>query len=87
LFRNASVVRLENPCYNPIMLLMPRKKTKTSTSVRLNSHMLERLDALADRIGRTRSDLIDRAVQELIERMEADSAPPVEPARPSRPKR
>lgn len=73
---------MENPCYTRIMLVMPRKKTKTLTSVRINSHLLARLDELAERIGRTRSDLIDRAIEEFVDRHDEERRTTPQPTRP-----
>ena len=53
-----------------------RKATKTLVSVRVNTKVLGRLDALAVQRGRTRSELIDRAIDEFVTR-ETPAAPPV----------
>ena len=49
-----------------MLATMPRRSTKEIVSVRLNGKLLERLDAYAERIERSRSDLIDRAVEEYL---------------------
>ncbi len=54
-----------------------RKATKTLVSVRVNSRALSRLDELATLRGRTRSELIDRAVEEFLTR---EVPPPTPPA-------
>lgn len=48
------------------MLTMAKKQTRSPMGVRLNTVLLERLDAYADSIGRTRSDLVDRAIEEYL---------------------
>jgi predicted transcriptional regulator len=46
------------------------RATKAHVTVRINIQSLARLDKLAERLSRTRSELIDRAVEELVERHE-----------------
>ena len=55
------------------MLAVPRaKSTKVLVGFRINAKLLERLEAIADRLGRNRSELFDRAVEEYVERVESE---------------
>lgn len=58
---------------------MARKKTREQITTRLNIILLDRLDRYGQRVGRTRADLIDRAVEEYLDR----HAPDIQP-KPSR---
>lgn len=56
-----------------------RKATKTLVSVRVNTNTLHRLDGLANARGRTRSELIDRAIEEFVNRETPAAPPPIRP--------
>jgi metal-responsive CopG/Arc/MetJ family transcriptional regulator len=51
---------------------MERATTKEHMSVRLNIQLLNRLDAQVKKLGRTRSELVDRAIEEYVQRLEAE---------------
>lgn len=56
-----------------------RRVTKTYISARINTLVFEKLKKLEMTTGRTRSELVDRAIEEFLERQEqrqADQKPP-----------
>jgi len=65
------------------MIEMARRITRTLTSARINTRLLERLNHLAEQLGRTRSELIDRAIAEWVDRQEQpqQQQPPKHPPR------
>lgn len=57
------------------MLTVPRARTtKVLVGFRINAKLLKRLEALAERMSRNRSELFDRAVEEYVARQEAEHA-------------
>ncbi|HLL90266.1 MAG TPA: ribbon-helix-helix domain-containing protein [Tepidisphaeraceae bacterium] len=58
---------------------MPRRATKAPLSLRINAELLKRLDAYAARIGRNRSEIVDRAVEDYLARHSPDDAKPRQP--------
>lgn len=55
---------------------MPKRQTKTEqTSVRFNPLLLMRLDVHADTVQRTRTYLIERAVEEYLDRHDKPAKP------------
>jgi metal-responsive CopG/Arc/MetJ family transcriptional regulator len=72
------------------MFTVPKARTtKVLVGFRINGKLLERLEALADRLGRNRSELFDRAVEDYVERMEGELKPPPSmlAPKPTKPKR
>ena len=62
-----------------MMVTMGKKTTRTHVSVRINSHLLEQLDAMAEHVGRTRSDLIDRAIEAYLSSVPQAQKPAIKP--------
>jgi predicted transcriptional regulator len=74
------------------MLAMPRARTtKVLVGFRINAKLLERLEAIALQQGRNRSEMLDRAVEDYVTRMESQqlpaAAPAAKPAEPRKSKR
>jgi len=57
------------------MLMVPRTGTKAHLTVRINAKVRDRLVAYSKRKGRTKSELVDRAVEEGLDRVEIMDQP------------
>lgn len=63
---------------------MARKKTREQISLRINAVLLDRIDQYAERMGRARSEVIDHALTEFIDRHAPDTVPQPKPPKSSR---
>lgn len=68
------------------MLLMakPPKSAKQQITIRVNAHFLKLIEQIGERVGRNRSEMIDRAVEEFV--LRHDEQPQPDPARLSKPR-
>lgn len=44
----------------------PPKATRTQITITVNTHFLDRLEAIGGEVGRNRSEMIDRAIEEYV---------------------
>lgn len=70
------------------MIAVAAKRTQTKAlipiSMRINGKLMERLDAYCQRQGRNRSEVVDRAIEEYLDRRDQQSAEQHKPAHPRR---
>lgn len=62
-----------------MVALMPRRTTKTLFSVRINTKLFERLESFSRTSGRSRSEVVDRAIEEYLNKNDPQ-IPPHKPA-------
>jgi hypothetical protein len=77
-------------CTNP-RVAKPPKAQRRQVTITLNDHFLSRLEALGEPVGRNRSEMIDRAIEEYVLRRESETrdqqqqhSPPPSPRTPQK---